>query len=150
MAHLLITGGAGFIGSHTCVALLSAGHHITIIDNFSNSSPKAIDRIHELSGSSSNGRMRILHGDIRNNHDLNEAFSAYSGRSIDAVIHFAGLKAVGESVSHPLQYWGVNLAGTHSLLSKMQEHECRCIVFSSSATIYGIPDHVPKIGRAHV
>jgi UDP-glucose 4-epimerase len=143
VAHLLITGGAGFIGSHTCVALLSAGHRITIIEKFSNSSPKAIDRIHELSGSKSNGRIRVIHGDIRDHHDLHEAFSSHLDRPIDAVVHFAGLKAVGESVSQPLQYWDVNLAGTRSLLSSMQEHGCRCIVFSSSATIYGIPDYVP-------
>jgi UDP-glucose 4-epimerase len=143
MAHLLITGGAGFIGSHTCVALLAEGHHITIIDNFSNSSPRAIDRIREISGPTCEVAINIVNGDIRCEDDLDEAFSSSAPLPIDAVIHFAGLKAVGESVRQPLHYWDVNLAGTRSLLGSMKKYGCKCIVFSSSCTIYGMPDSVP-------
>ena len=148
MSQLLITGGAGFIGSHTCLVLLNAGHDLLVLDNFSNSAPIAIDKVAELADletSAPNERLRIQHGDIRNQDCLENLFSdaAEQGRPIEAVIHFAGLKAVGESVREPLRYWDVNVHGTLSLLKVMANHGCHTFVFSSSATLYGYPDHVP-------
>ncbi|MCP9775772.1 UDP-glucose 4-epimerase GalE [Cyanobium sp. WAJ14-Wanaka] len=145
MAHLLITGGAGFIGSHTCLVLLEAGHSLVVLDNFANSSPESLIRVLELAelGFESE-RLRVIEGDIRSEADLNRAFGATPGSTgIEAVIHFAGLKAVGESVAHPLRYWDVNLAGSRSLLAAMEAHGCRNLVFSSSATLYGYPEVVP-------
>ncbi len=141
MAHLLITGGAGFIGSHTCLVLLEARHQLTVVDNFSNSSPQALDRVAELAGRSVN----LHEGDIRNAEHLDRCFTyaTASGQPIEAVIHFAGLKAVGESVAEPLRYWDVNVSGSRSLLATMDAHACRTLVFSSSATLYGYPDTVP-------
>ena len=142
MAQLLITGGAGFIGSHTCLVLLEAGHHLVVLDNFSNSSPEALQRVGQLAGVSD--RLTLIRGDIRQPADLQRAFSAGpAGRPIDAVIHFAGLKAVGESVQEPLRYWDVNVAGSRTLLEAMRAHGCRTIAFSSSATLYGYPTQVP-------
>ncbi len=143
MAHLLITGGAGFIGSHTCVVLLAQGHQITVLDNFSNSSPQVITRIKELGGLFSQDRIKFIEGDIRSKEDLNKAFLSSSSTPIKGVIHFAGLKAVGESVQDPLKYWDVNLSGSRTLLGSMQSHDCRCIVFSSSCTVYGFPKTIP-------
>ena len=148
MARLLITGGAGFIGSHTCLVLLKAGHDLLVLDNFSNSFPIAIDKVAELAEldtSTPNERLRIQQGDIRDQDCLEALFSdaAEQGRPIEAVIHFAGLKAVGESVREPLRYWDVNVCGSWSLLNTMNAHGCRTLVFSSSATLYGLPDLVP-------
>ena len=140
MAQLLITGGAGFIGSHTCLVLLEAGHSLVVLDNFANSSPDALRRVAELAGASGGDRLQVVEGDIRSSSDLERAFRT---GPINAVIHFAGLKAVGESVAQPLHYWDVNLAGSRCLLAAMQAHGCRSIVFSSSATLYGLPEQVP-------
>lgn len=143
MAQLLITGGAGFIGSHTCVVLLQAGHSIVVVDNFSNSSPIALQRVGKLAveGDTAN-RLIAFQGDIRDKCQLDKAF--YSSQSpIDAVIHFAGLKSVAESVQHPMRYWDVNVTGTRCLLEVMTAHDCRTLVFSSSATLYGYPETVP-------
>ena len=144
MATLLITGGAGFIGSHTCLVLLEAGHRLVVIDNFANSSPESLRRVQELAGPGAAGRLTVVEGDIRSPGDLERAFAAgAAGGAIDAVVHFAGLKAVGESVREPLRYWDVNVAGSRQLLAALQTHGCRTLVFSSSATLYGIPEHVP-------
>ena len=144
MAQLLITGGAGFIGSHSCLVLLEAGHNLVVLDNFDNSSPESLKRVLELAGPSAVGRLRVVEGDIRSAADLERAFEAApAGQPITAVVHFAGLKAVGESVREPLRYWDVNLCGSRQLLEAMQAHGCRSLVFSSSATLYGMPELVP-------
>jgi UDP-glucose 4-epimerase len=145
LAQLLITGGAGFIGSHTCLVLLEAGHQLVVLDNFSNSSPEALHRVAELAGlAEGSAQLRIVEGDIRNHSDLERAFDAAPAQQpIEAVIHFAGLKAVGESVQDPLRYWDVNLSGSRLLLDRMQSRGCRTLVFSSSATLYGYPEQVP-------
>ena len=156
LANLLITGGAGFIGSHTCLVLLEAGHQLVVLDSFANSSPESLRRVRELAGPAAGERLLLVEGDIRSAQHLERAFTAIStaatasgeaasGEStgIDAVIHFAGLKAVGESVAKPLLYWDVNVAGSCALLAAMRQHGCRTIVFSSSATLYGMPETVP-------
>jgi UDP-glucose 4-epimerase len=144
MAQLLITGGAGFIGSHTCLVLLEAGHQLAVLDNFANSSPESLRRVQQLVGPGAADRLTVVEGDIRSSVDLQRAFAAQQDAGpIEAVIHFAGLKAVGESVQHPLRYWDVNVAGSRQLLAAMQTHGCRTLVFSSSATLYGIPEQVP-------
>ena len=141
MARLLITGGAGFIGSHTCVVLLEAGHELVVLDSFANSSPVALERVSELAGRP----VQLVEGDVRNAALLDQLFADAnaSGQRIDAVIHFAGLKAVGESVTEPLRYWDVNLCGSRTLLAAMDSHGCHTLVFSSSATLYGYPETVP-------
>ena len=144
MAELLITGGAGFIGSHTCLVLLEAGHRLVVLDSFENSSPESLRRVQELAGPGAAERLSVVEGDIRSPADLERAFTAGGGGGpIEAVVHFAGLKAVGESVREPLRYWDVNVAGSRQLLAAMQSHGCRTLVFSSSATLYGIPAQVP-------
>ena len=146
MANLLITGGAGFIGSHTALVLLEAGHQLVVLDSYANSSPEALRRVAELAGPEAATRLQVIEGDIRSEHDLDRAFAASSalgGKPADAVIHFAGLKAVGESVAEPLRYWDVNLSGSRQLVGAMQAHGCRTLVFSSSATLYGYPATVP-------
>ena len=144
MAQLLITGGAGFIGSHSCLVLLEAGHDLVVIDNFDNSSPESLKRVLELAGPSAAGRLQVVEGDIRSAADLERAFEAApAGQPITAVVHFAGLKAVGESVREPLRYWDVNLCGSRQLLEAMQAHGCRSLVFSSSCTVYGLPEQTP-------
>ena len=140
MAQLLITGGAGFIGSHTCLVLLEAGHSLVVLDNFANSSPESLRRVTELAGPGAADRLQVVEGDIRSATDLDRAFAL---GPIDGVVHFAGLKAVGESVADPLRYWDVNLSGSRCLLAAMAAHGCRTLVFSSSATLYGYPDTVP-------
>lgn len=143
-ASLLVTGGAGFIGSHTCLILLEAGYSVVVLDNFNNSSPESIRRVRELAGSEADGRLQLVKGDIRCADDLKRAFASASiGRNIDAVLHFAGLKAVGESVENPLSYWDVNVNGSRQLLAVMQAYGCRTIIFSSSATVYGVPKQTP-------
>lgn len=133
--NLLVTGGAGYIGSHTCVVLLEAGHEITVIDNLCNSSAIALERVQELAGKP----LRFVEGDVRNRDDLDRAFAG----GIDAVIHFAALKAVGESCEQPLAYFDNNIGGTISLMQAMEAHGVQRLVFSSSATVYGQPDSVP-------
>lgn len=145
MAQLLITGGAGFIGSHTCLVLLEAGHRLVVLDDFSNSSPEALRRVSELAGSEAGRDLQVVRGDIRNRKDLDRAFA--SG-PIAGVVHFAGLKAVAESVADPLRYWDVNLGGSRSLLEAMQAHDCRTIVFSSTSTVYGEPERFPLLESA--
>ena len=144
MTQLLITGGAGFIGSHSCLVLLEAGHNLVVLDNFDNSSREGLKRVLELAGPSAAGRLEVVEGDIRSAGDLERSFKATpTGRPITAVVHFAGLKAVGESLREPLRYWDVNLCGSRQLLQVMQAHGCRNLVFSSSATLYGMPELVP-------
>lgn len=142
MAQLLITGGAGFIGSHTCLVLLEAGHRLVVLDDFSNSSPEALQRVRELAGSEAARNLEVVQGDIRNRSDLDRAFAT---GPLAGVVHFAGLKAVAESVMDPLRYWDVNLGGSRSLLEAMQAHDCRTIVFSSTSTVYGEPEHFPLL-----
>ncbi|MBM5796997.1 MAG: UDP-glucose 4-epimerase GalE [Cyanobacteria bacterium K_Offshore_0m_m2_072] len=141
MAHLLITGGAGFIGSHTCLVLLQSGHSLVVLDSFANSSPEALRRVAELAHLPDDKRLRVVEGDIRHAADLDRAFG--TGGPVDGVIHFAGLKAVGESVQQPLRYWDVNVNGSRLLIEAMGRHGCRTLVFSSSATLYGFPESVP-------
>ena len=137
MKHILVTGGTGYIGSHTVLALLEAGFHPVILDNFSNSSRAVVGRMQELSGEL---EIPLVEADVRDTGALNEIFTRYS---IDAVIHFAGLKAVGESVSQPLEYYTNNLGSTFVLLEVMKQHGCFNLIFSSSATVYGAPVSLP-------
>lgn len=133
---VLITGGAGFIGSHTCVELLGAGEDIVVLDNFCNSSVASIDRVREITGKT----FPFYEGDIRSRADLDRVFAE---NKIDSVIHFAGLKAVGESCVKPLEYYENNIGGTICLLEAMRSAGCKRIVFSSSATVYGSENPVP-------
>ena len=143
MTRLLITGGAGFIGSHTCVVLLEAGFELVVLDNFDNSCPKSIERVSELTKCD----LHLVEGDIRDDVVLNKLFvdASESGHPIEAVIHFAGLKAVGESVAEPLLYWDVNVVGSRNLLAIMGNHDCHTLVFSSTSTIYGEPTVFPLL-----
>ena len=127
---ILVTGGAGYIGSHTCVELLNAGYDIVVLDNFSNSKKAVLERITELTGK----HFPFYKVDIRNSEQLAKMFQA---EKIDAVIHFAGLKAVGESCEKPLEYYDNNVSGTVKLLQVMKAFGCKKFVFSSSATVYG-------------
>lgn len=134
--HLLVTGGAGYIGSHTVVELLGKGHSVTVVDNLCNSKAEAIRRVEVLSG-----RPVVFHqADLLDREALGRIFD---GAPFDAVIHFAGLKAVGESVAKPLLYYHNNLTGTLELLRAMQAHQVKTLVFSSSATVYGVPKSMP-------
>lgn len=133
---ILITGGAGYIGSSTCIELLEAGEEIVIIDNFINSKPAALDRIRELTHSN----FVFYEADLRDQKAVRRVFDE---QNISEVIHFAGLKAVGESVEKPLLYYDNNLTGTINLLKEMNKHGVKRIVFSSSATVYGAPQSVP-------
>lgn len=133
---ILVTGGAGYIGSHTCVELLNAGHDVTVFDNFSNSQPEALARVERITGK----KTSMVRGDVRDSVALTEALRR-SGAT--AVIHFAGLKAVGESVQNPLAYYDNNVLGSVRLLQAMQECGVKTLVFSSSATVYGEPQHLP-------
>lgn len=133
---ILVTGGAGYIGSHTCVELLNAGKDIVIVDNFVNSKPEALNRIKKITGKD----FKFYEVDLLNKRDLEKVFSE---NKIESTIHFAGLKAVGESVQKPLLYYHNNLTGTFNLLELMQKYEAKKIVFSSSATVYGMPKTVP-------
>ena len=134
--RILVTGGAGYIGSHTCVELLNAGYDVTVVDNLANSKLEAIHRVEELAGRKVDFHMV----DLLDRDGLTAAFDA---APIDAVIHFAGLKAVGESVAQPLRYYHNNITGTLILLEVMGAHNVKDIVFSSSATVYGDPARVP-------
>jgi len=133
---ILVTGGAGYIGSHTCVELLAAGHRVVVVDNLCNSSPEAIARVERIAGAKP-----VFHlVDLCDRPALDKVFAS---ERFDAVIHFAGLKAVGESVSQPLRYYQNNLSGTLNLLECMAAVACKRLVFSSSATVYGDPAKVP-------
>lgn len=136
MAKVLVTGGAGYIGSHTVLALLRAGHDVMSFDNYANSSPESLRRVAKLAGSAA----QVVEGDICDRAALDEVFDRFVP---EAVIHFAGLKAVGESVERPLEYYRNNVSGTLELLESMQAHNCRKIIFSSSATVYGDAQYLP-------
>ena len=129
MAQILVTGGAGYIGSHTCIELLNAGHDVVVLDNLSNSSVESLTRVQELAQKNLN----FVEGDIRNSETLDQVFKKFK---IDAVIHFAGLKAVGESQQIPLTYFDNNIAGSISLVQAMERAQVFNVVFSSSATVY--------------
>ena len=133
---ILVTGGAGYIGSHTTILLIKAGYDVVVFDNFSNSSIESIRRVEKIV----NQPIPVVEGDIRNRDDLRGVFKEHK---IDAVIHFAGLKAVGESVEQPLRYYDNNIHGTVVLCEVMSEFGCKSIVFSSSATVYGDPHTTP-------
>jgi UDP-glucose 4-epimerase len=139
----LLTGGAGYIGSHTAVVLLQAGWSVVVVDNLANSSPVAVERVRELVG----GDLAFHRVDIRDEEALDEVFAAHD---VDAVVHFAGLKAVGESVAKPLDYYDTNVGGSVNLLKVMRNAGVRKLVFSSSATVYGDPKVVPVTERSPV
>ncbi len=133
---ILVTGGTGYLGAHTCVKLLEAGRDVVIIDNLVNSKANVLDSLEQITGK----RPLFYYGDLRDGALLEQIFEKHE---IEAVIHFAGLKAVGESVQKPLEYYDNNLGGTMALLECMQKHGCKRIVFSSSATVYGMHNAVP-------
>lgn len=133
---ILVTGGAGYIGSHTCVELLEAGYDIVVFDNLCNASSKSLSRVEQITGK----KIPFVQGDIRCKDDLKKVFDRHA---IETVIHFAGLKAVGESVQDPLAYYDNNLHGTMVLCEVMAAYGCKSIVFSSSATVYGHPHTTP-------
>jgi UDP-glucose 4-epimerase len=134
--RVLVTGGAGYIGSHTCVELLKAGHEVFVIDNLSNGHETALERVRIIT----NCELQFTNADIRDTIALDKIFNNFKPES---VIHFAGLKAVGESVTDPLMYYDVNVGGSISLLTAMSKANCSNIVFSSSATVYGKPEYLP-------
>lgn len=133
---ILVTGGAGFIGSHTCVELLNAGYEIVVVDNYYNANPKSLERVKELTGKDFNS----YECDIRDSEGMDKIFKE---NKIDAVIHFAGLKAVGESCQKPIEYYDNNIGGTLKLCDVMRNNGCKNIVFSSSATVYGMKNVSP-------
>ena len=134
--NIVVTGGAGFIGSHTVIELMQAGHTVAGVDTFMNSSPKVLDRMETISGK----KIPFYQVDIRDRDGLNAVFGE---NHFDCCIHFAGLKAVGESVTHPWEYYDNNIGGTLVLLDVMRRHGCKNIIFSSSATVYGNPAVIP-------
>ena len=136
---ILVTGGAGFIGSHTCVELLSEGYAVVILDDLSNSSPKAVERVRAIANADES-RCAFVEGSILDREVLEHVFTTWD---IDAIIHFAGFKAVGESVAKPLEYYWNNIAGTLVLCDVARAHGVKNIVFSSSATVYGEPEFIP-------
>ena len=133
---ILVTGGAGYIGSHTCVELLNAGYEVVIVDNLDNSNAKAVDRIEQITGK----KVTFYEKDIRDKEAMNDIFGR---EKPECVIHFAGLKAVGESVQKPLEYYENNINGTLVMLDAMRKNGCKNIIFSSSATVYGDPAFIP-------
>lgn len=134
---ILVTGGAGYIGSHTCVELLEAGYDVVVVDNLYNASEKSLERVKEITGK----EVTFYQADIRDKKALDEIFDKET--DVEAVIHFAGLKAVGESVAKPVEYYENNIAGTLNLCDVMRNHGVKNIIFSSSATVYGDPAFVP-------
>lgn len=134
--RILVTGGAGYIGSHTCVELLNAGYDVVVVDNLRNSKIAALERVEKITSK----KVDFIQLDLRERDKLNKVFERFS---IDAVLHFAGLKAVGESVQIPLEYYENNVYGTIVLCQVMQVHNIRKLVFSSSATVYGSPEQMP-------
>ena len=135
--RVLVTGGTGYIGSHTCVELLEEGHEVVIVDNLVNSKKEVVDKIEEITGK----KVKFYENDVCDKEALRKIFQ--ENQQIDAVLHFAGLKAVGESVSQPIRYYENNIGSTLSLVTVMREYNCRKIVFSSSATVYGDPKDLP-------
>lgn len=136
MKKILVTGGAGYIGSHTLVSLLERDYRLVVVDNFSNSTPECLRRVEEITGKT----VTFYEADLRDQEKLEQIFSE---NEIEAVIHFAGLKAVGESVAKPLEYYHNNVYGTLVLLEVMRHHRVKKIIFSSSATVYGVPERLP-------
>ena len=136
--HILVTGGAGYIGSHTCLELLEAGYRVTVVDNLSNSSRESLNRVEQLTGK----KIDFFEVDLLDRDRLEGVFAAVTEK-IEAVIHFAGKKAVGESVAKPLLYYKNNLTGTINLCEVMAAHGVKDMIFSSSATVYGDPAKVP-------
>lgn len=134
--NILLTGGAGYIGSHTAVVLSQAGHEVVLLDNFCNSNRRILERIHKILGKS----LICIETDVRDTKSVEKVLRDYK---VDAVIHFAGLKAVGESVANPTLYYANNVQGSISLLQAMQNTDIRALVFSSSATVYGKPEYLP-------
>ena len=134
--RILVTGGTGYIGSHTTLALLEAGHDVVVLDNLANSSEESLNRVQDLAGR----RAEFVRADLLDEPAVDAVFTDHA---IDAVIHFAGLKAVGESVAKPLYYYHNNVGGTLNLLRMMDKHDVRTLVFSSSATVYGASEEVP-------
>lgn len=134
---ILVTGGAGYIGSHTCVELLEAGYDVVVIDNLYNASEKSLERVKQITGKA----VTFYNADITDAEAMNAVFEKEPG--VDCVIHFAGLKAVGESVAKPLEYYQNNIAGTLTLCDAMRKHGVKNIIFSSSATVYGDPVFIP-------
>ena len=139
--NILLTGGTGYIGSHTAVVLIEAGHRVALLDNLSNSSADVPDRIAQITGT----KPAFIEADVRDTTVLVRTLRDFS---IDAVVHFAGLKAVGESVENPIDYYAHNVQGIISLLEAMRESGCKTLVFSSSATVYGEPQYLP-LDEAH-
>lgn len=133
---ILVTGGAGYIGSHTCIELLNAGYDVVVLDNLYNSSEKALERVEQITGK----KVTFYKADILDKEAMNAIFDK---EDIDSVIHFAGLKAVGESVAKPLEYYHNNMTGTFNLCDVMRNHGVKKIIFSSSATVYGDPAFIP-------
>ena len=136
MKTTLVTGGAGYIGSHTLIELINNNFGVVVIDNLANSSRESLRRVEQITGH----EIPFIEADVRNQSALDDIFTTYS---IDSVIHFAGLKAVGESVAKPLEYYDNNLVSTMTLLEAMREHNVKQLVFSSSATVYGSPSELP-------
>ena len=141
MKNILVTGGAGFIGSHTCLLLLEGGYNVYVVDSFINSSPKSLEKvleINKLKKNLSQNELKVFQGDLLDKTFLNNVFLKLTkiNQKIDGVIHFAGLKSIAESVSEPLKYWEANVNGTINLLAMMKKFNCNKLVFSSSATIY--------------
>ena len=137
---VLVTGGAGFIGSHTVVQLLEQGYQVVIVDDLSNASEKVLDRIDQIVGPEASERLSFYRADVNDREALDCIFE---DNDIDAVIHFAGFKAVGESVEKPIEYYSNNIGNTLTLVDAMRAHGCKSIIFSSSATVYGDPDELP-------
>jgi len=133
---ILVTGGAGYVGSHACVELLNAGEHVVVYDNFCNSSPASLDRVQTICGKS----LSIVEGDIRDQESLERVLIDYG---CESVLHFAGLKSVQDSVARPLEYYDYNVVGSHRLMCAMQNTGVSKMIFSSSATVYGIPQFLP-------
>ena len=133
---ILVTGGAGFIGSHTCVELLNAGYEVVVVDNLYNASEKALERVEQITGK----KVTFYEADILDRDALNAIFDK---EQVESVIHFAGYKAVGESVRKPIEYYYNNITGTLILCDVMRKHNVKNIVFSSSATVYGDPAFIP-------
>ncbi|MBO4736526.1 MAG: SDR family NAD(P)-dependent oxidoreductase, partial [Paludibacteraceae bacterium] len=134
--NILLTGGAGYIGSHTIVELDKAGHSVVVVDNFVNSQPESLKRVAKIIGK----EVPFIEADVRDREAMDKVFS---NNKIDAVIHFAGLKAVGESVAKPLEYYENNMNSTFVLIDTMRRHNVKNIIFSSSATVYGDPAIIP-------
>ena len=134
--NILVTGGAGYIGSHTLIELIAAGHSPIVVDSLVNSSKESLNRVEQITET----KIPFYELDLRDKEKLNEVFNAHT---IDSVIHFAGLKSVGESVAKPLEYYDGNIGSTLVLLEVMKEHGVDKIVFSSSATVYGTPEELP-------